>query len=113
MDYTLSGEEHSLKQVFINLFKNSIEAIDPQGEISLSISALDNNTISIKISDSGIGMSPESLERIFEPFYTTKENGTGLGLLISQKIIQDHGGSLKLTSKTGKGTTAEVLLPQI
>lgn len=113
VDYTLSGEEHSLKQVFINLFKNSIEAIDPQGEISLSISALDNGTVSIKITDTGIGMAPESLDRIFEPFYTTKENGTGLGLLISQKIIQDHGGSLKLTSTPGKGTTAEVLLPTI
>ena len=110
-DYTLSGEEHALKQVFINLLKNSVEAIDPQGDIILSISSPDNKTVSIKISDSGIGMSPESLSRIFEPFYTTKENGTGLGLLITQKIIQDHGGSLKLTSKTGKGTTAEVQLP--
>ncbi|TAA73133.1 ATP-binding protein [Planococcus salinarum] len=112
-DYTLSGEEHSLKQVFINLFKNSAEAIHSQGTISLAISTADCKTVSIKISDSGIGMSPESLSRIFEPFYTTKENGTGLGLLISQKIIQDHGGSIKLSSKAGKGTTAEVLLPKI
>lgn len=112
-NYTLAGEEHSLKQVFINLFKNSIEAIDTQGEIHLSISAKEQGTVSIKISDSGMGMPQESLDRIFEPFYTTKEHGTGLGLLISQKIIQDHGGSLKLTSTPGKGTTAEVLLPTI
>ncbi|WP_422123695.1 ATP-binding protein [Planococcus sp. X10-3] len=111
MDYMLSGEENSLKQVFINLLKNSVEAIDPCGTIELTISSENNKRVSIKISDNGGGMSPESLNRIFEPFYTTKENGTGLGLLISQKIIQDHGGSLKLTSREGKGTIAEVLLP--
>ncbi|MFD1031166.1 ATP-binding protein [Metaplanococcus flavidus] len=110
-DYTLSGEENSLKQVFINLLKNSVEAINPCGTIELTISSESDKNVSIKISDNGGGMSSESLNRIFEPFYTTKENGTGLGLLISQKIIQDHGGSLKLESIAGKGTIAEVLLP--
>lgn len=110
-DHILSGEEHSLKQVFINLFKNAAEAIEPGGSIKLSISLFSDKMVSIKIVDSGSGISPENLKRIYEPFYTTKENGTGLGLLISQKIIQDHGGALNITSEIGKGTTAEVVLP--
>lgn len=110
-DYTLGGEEHSLKQVFINLFKNAAEAIEPGGSIKLSLSLSSDKMISIKIADSGSGISSESLKRIFEPFYTTKENGTGLGLLISQKIIQDHGGALNISSQAGIGTTAEVILP--
>lgn len=110
-DYILSGEENSLKQVFINLLKNSVEAIDSGGTITLSITSGNSGMVCINISDNGIGMPPESLNRIFEPFYTTKENGTGLGLLISQKIVQDHGGSLKLESAPDRGTAAEVQLP--
>ncbi len=110
-DYLLCGEEHSLKQVFINLFKNAAESIKPVGNIELSVSLSEEKMVSIKIADSGSGISPDSLKRIYEPFYTTKENGTGLGLLISQKIIQDHGGILNISSEVGKGTTAEVKLP--
>lgn len=110
-DYILTGEQHSLKQVFINLFKNAVESIEPAGTIHLSVS-LTNRTISIRIADNGSGIPPESLKRIYEPFYTTKENGTGLGLLISQKIIQDHGGVLNISSEAGNGTTAEVVLPK-
>lgn len=110
-DYILNGEQHSLKQVFINLFKNAVESIEPAGTIHLSVS-LTNRTISIRIADDGSGIPPESLKRIYEPFYTTKENGTGLGLLISQKIIKDHGGVLNISSEAGNGTTAEVVLPK-
>ena len=111
MDYILSGEENSLKQVFINLLKNAVEAIDSGGIITLSVTSGNTGTVCITITDNGIGMFPETLNRIFEPFYTTKENGTGLGLLISQKIVQDHGGSLKLESSPDRGTAAEIMLP--
>ena len=110
-DFIISGEENSLKQVFINLLKNAIEAIDSGGTITLSVTSGHNNMVCIKIADNGMGMSPETLQRIFEPFYTTKEGGTGLGLLISQKIVQDHGGSLKLESTPEKGTAAQIILP--
>lgn len=110
-DFKMSGEEHAIKQVFINLLKNAVEAMPPEGSIKLSGFRSPDNMISVKLVDNGSGISPESLKRIYEPFYTTKESGTGLGLLISQKIIQDHGGSLMITSETGKGTVVEVLLP--
>lgn len=110
-DYILNGEQYSLKQVFINLFKNAVESIDRTGKVHLTFSLTDEK-VSIRITDNGSGMPPENLKRIYEPFYTTKENGTGLGLLISQKIIQDHGGALNITSESGKGTSAEVVLPK-
>ncbi|WP_033543658.1 ATP-binding protein [Planococcus sp. CAU13] len=110
-DYILRGEEHAIKQVFINLLKNAVEAMAPEGKIALYVSQSTDSLISVKIRDTGTGISAESLHRLFEPFYTTKENGTGLGLLISQKIIQDHGGSLLISSEPGTGTTAEVVLP--
>ncbi len=110
-DYILNGEQHSLKQVFINLFKNAVESIDRTGKVHLTVSLTDEK-VSIRITDNGSGMPPENLKRIYEPFYTTKENGTGLGLLISQKIIQDHGGALNITSESDKGTSAEVVLPK-
>ncbi|WP_203332451.1 ATP-binding protein [Planococcus beigongshangi] len=110
-DFKISGEEHALKQVFINLLKNAIEAMPPEGSINLSGFHSSDKMISVKITDNGSGISPEGLKRIYEPFYTTKDSGTGLGLLVSQKIIQDHGGSLVISSETGKGTIVEVILP--
>lgn len=110
-DYLLSGEENLIKQVFINLFKNAVDAVEKNGAILLSVSLSDNNLAVIKIADTGTGIPAENLKRIYEPFYTTKEHGTGLGLLISQKIIQDHGGALHISSEPGKGTVVEVQLP--
>ena len=110
------ANENQLKQVFINIIKNSIEAIDMhdvEGKICLSINNDTPNTIHIAISDNGIGMSENLLERIFEPFYTTKETGTGLGMLITKKIIQDHGGTIEIESKLEYGTTINIKLPSI
>lgn len=112
-DFVLSGEENSIKQVLINLLKNAIEALPPEGSIHLAVSRNVQGMVSVSISDNGSGISEENLQRIYEPFFTTKENGTGLGLLISQKIIQDHGGSLNITSRIGEGTRVEILLPKM
>lgn len=110
-EFEIEGEEHQIKQVFINLLKNSIEAMDNKGEILLSIKEYKRNSVKIELQDTGNGISPEDVERIFEPFYTTKPTGTGLGLLISEKIIREHGGTLSIRSEAGIGTTAIIILP--
>lgn len=110
-DYQINGEEHHLKQVFINLLKNAVESMDQPGEIEISLQAEADSMFSIRFKDSGIGIAEQDLKEVFEPFYTTKASGTGLGLIVSQKIIQEHRGSLTISSKEGVGTTATILLP--
>lgn len=115
-DYFVKGEEHQLKQVFINLLKNAIEAIDdPEkaGKIELIVDGHSGSLVSLRLRDNGAGIPEDTLAMIFEPFYTTKANGTGLGLLISQKIIQEHSGTLTIESPEGSGTVATALLPCI
>lgn len=110
-DFIIEGEEHRIKQVLINLMKNAIEASGNPGEISLIVEMRDEQTVAIQLQDHGKGMSKEELDQIFEPFYTTKETGTGLGLIVSQKIIQEHGGTLTIESEPGCGTLAILALP--
>ncbi|MFS0865021.1 ATP-binding protein [Fredinandcohnia sp. 179-A 10B2 NHS] len=104
------GEGNQLKQVFINLLKNSIEAMDDGGKIYL-YHASDQNNISIYVKDEGVGIPQETLETIGQPFYTTKEKGTGLGLTVCFKIIENHKGKIHISSELGVGTTFEILLP--
>ncbi len=110
-DVQFKGEENHLKQVFINLLKNAVESMEQPGKISVTLKVEDEKIFSISFEDAGNGISEEDLTDIFEPFYTTKATGTGLGLLISQKIIQEHNGSLSVTSKAGVGTVAKISLP--
>lgn len=115
-DYLIKGEEHQLKQVFINLLKNSIEALDEldrPGQLNLIVKNHSARQVSLQLYDNGVGIPKEKLSLIFEPFYTSKSTGTGLGLLISQKIIQEHHGTLTIESQEGKGTIATTLLPSI
>lgn len=110
------ANENQLKQVFINIIKNAIEAIEMKnvkGEIHCSIDQDNHNIIHITISDNGIGMSDHLLNRIFDPFFTTKAKGTGLGMLITKKIIQDHVGKIDIDSKETYGTTVKIQLPSI
>lgn len=108
-------EPNHIKQVFINIIKNAIEATVENKEaekiITVSISQTKDNWIKIVIRDRGKGMSEEKLKRIGEPFYTTKEKGTGLGLMISYKIIKEHGGKIEVESQLNKGTTFSIYLP--
>jgi PAS domain S-box-containing protein len=99
-----------LKQVLVNLIKNAMQATPPKGILTLR-SGSTPEAVWMEVSDTGPGIPPEQLNRIFEPFYTTKTKGTGLGLLIVQRIIRDHGGRIELESTVGKGTTFKLWLP--
>lgn len=107
-DTLILGNKNQIKQIFINIVKNAIEAIDENGEITLAICEDEQKYIYISIKDTGYGIPPHLLEKIFEPFYTTKTKGTGLGMMIINKIVQDHGGEIKIRSKVNVGT--EILL---
>jgi two-component system nitrogen regulation sensor histidine kinase GlnL len=102
-----------LKKLFLNLIINAIEASEPQSSIELRTKLTGQNEISIDIVDRGCGMDADTQRRLFEPFYTTKEKGTGLGMAIAKQIAALHGGDLSVTSQPGKGTTATVKLPLI
>ena len=108
---TLRGDKNLLEHVMINLVKNSIQAFHKtgNGEITVSCISLDGKT-RITISDNGEGIPAENLERVFLPFFTTRQKGTGIGLSLSRQIIRMHGGILNLTSVPGKGTIAEITL---
>ncbi|MFC4409416.1 ATP-binding protein [Chungangia koreensis] len=107
------AEEKMMKQLFINLLKNSIEAVENAGIIQVKIENQNDHFIDITITDNGVGMSEEVLNKVFEPFYTTKEAGTGLGMMISQKIINDHGGKIHIESEMDVGTSIKVTLPVV
>lgn len=104
------GDYERLKQVLVNLLKNALEATEENGRIEI-YSNIYKKHLEIIIKDNGIGMSKETLEKIKEIFYTTKQNGTGLGVALSNEIIKSHNGELIFESETNKGTTATIRLP--
>ena len=101
-----------MKQVLVNILKNAIEAKKDDEEMLLEIDTnINNNYLYISIKDTGIGMTKETLSRISEIFFTTKQNGTGLGVGLSKEIIKLHNGSINYKSKYGKGTSVLIKLP--
>ncbi|MBP1989164.1 PAS domain-containing sensor histidine kinase [Paenibacillus eucommiae] len=106
----LHCEENQLKQVFINIIKNGIEAMSSGGIIRVSIKK-DQQHVRIQVFDEGCGIPENFVSKIGEPFYSTKEKGTGLGLMVTQRIIEAHKGRLDIKSKVNKGTTVSVILP--
>ncbi len=108
---SINCEQNQLKQVFINLIKNAIEAMPNGGKIIIKAKQINNKMISIQIIDQGMGIEEERIHKLGEPFYTTKENGTGLGLMVCFRIIEQHGGIMNISSQINKGTTVEVCLP--
>ncbi|GLB59831.1 PAS domain S-box protein [Cytobacillus sp. NCCP-133] len=109
-DFHVKCEKDKIKQVLINIIKNSIEAMPVGGKINVDIRQ-DNNFVIISVEDEGIGIPEERLAKLGEPFYSTKEKGTGLGIMICKKIIKNHGGNLYIHSKENEGTTVRVTLP--
>jgi two-component system NtrC family sensor kinase len=104
----LDGDQ--MRQVAINLILNAGGAMQEGGNLTVSTEAVDATHVRITFSDSGCGIPPESLEKIFEPFYTTKARGTGLGLAITRQIIEQHHGEIHIDSTVGKGTCVTVTL---
>ncbi len=103
---------NQMEQVFINLLLNSMEAIQEHGKITVkSHTDLENNCVKIKIADTGAGIHKDDIEKIFEPFFSTKPKGTGLGLSVSYGIIQNHQGDIKVSSKPAQGTCFTIELP--
>ncbi|MDR6999155.1 ATP-binding protein [Neobacillus niacini] len=107
----ITCEKNQLKQVFINLIKNAMEAMDTGGEIYINLRKGQDSACIISIQDQGCGIPEELLPRLGEPFYTLKEKGTGLGLMICHKIIKQHHGSINYLSKVNEGTLIELTLP--
>jgi signal transduction histidine kinase len=108
----LECDSNQLKQVFLNLIKNAIESMRERGgRIKIIVKVVEGNNMFISIEDEGCGISDEDILNLGEPFYTTKKDGTGLGLMVTNQIIKDHLGKLKIYSDLDKGTRVEVVLP--
>jgi len=106
----VTGDPGQLEEVFLNIMLNGIQAMKKGGELAL-ITRREQESVVIKIKDNGTGMSNETKSRLFEPFFSTKEMGTGLGLSVSYGIIQNHGGKIEVESEEGKGTAFIISLP--
>jgi len=104
-------DENQMKQVFINILKNALEAMNNGGIIRIQIKNIQPNEILIRFIDQGIGIPEEQLPKLGEPFHSTKETGTGLGLMVTNKIIEGHNGRISIKSKVDQGTTVDIFLP--
>jgi signal transduction histidine kinase len=103
-----------IRQVFLNILRNAVEAVQEGGRIKLALSRVKESggaKIKVRISDDGCGIPEKDWENIFEPFYTTKPSGFGLGLSNARKIVEQHRGSIRVAKTRGKGTAFEVRLP--
>jgi two-component system, NtrC family, sensor kinase len=112
-DPSLPEVEHDsdqIHQVLLNLLLNALQAIDVNGKVSVTVERKGTNAV-IEVADNGRGIPPDHLLSIFRPFYTTRGDGTGLGLSLARRIVEDHQGRIDVTSTLGKGTTFQVILP--
>ena len=107
----VKGDANQLKQAFYNLARNAMQAMPAGGRLTVRCSA-DDNFVMLSVSDSGCGIKPENMQKIFRPFFTTKNAGTGLGLMIVERIVREHGGSLAVDSRENAGTTFTISLPR-
>jgi signal transduction histidine kinase len=108
----LEFDNGQIHQVLLNLLLNAVQACGDGGSVRIEFSS-DEQTVTVTVIDTGKGISPAVLPNIFRPFYTTKGNGTGLGLSLARRIVEDHGGKLEATSELGKGSRFALILPKI
>jgi signal transduction histidine kinase len=101
------GDEAALEQLFLNILLNSAQALGPQGQAGVTVST-ENGSAKIDIWDSGQGILPERLEKVFDPFFSTKRDGTGLGLAVARQIVTAHAGSIEIDSAVDSGTTVTI-----
>ena len=106
----LQADPNQLNQVLVNLIKNALEATETGDRIVLATGSQDEQ-VWFSIQDTGKGMTPEVKEKIFHPFFTTKDKGTGLGLAVIHKIITDHNGTIEVETAPGEGSTFTIRLP--
>ena len=99
-----------MKQVLVNLIKNAMQAMTAGGILTIATGET-SDTVWVEVGDTGCGIPTDQINRIFEPYYTTKKKGSGLGLMIVQRIVRDHGGRIELESHAGRGTTFRIHLP--
>jgi two-component system, NtrC family, sensor histidine kinase HydH len=116
MEGISSGKEVTLdpdkmKQVLLNLYLNALEAMEKNGTLTVDIRDAPSDTVEIAVSDTGAGIKKADLAHVFDPYFTTKPSGTGLGLAIVHKIIESHGGEIRVESREGEGTRFVVSLP--
>lgn len=104
-------DRDQIKQAFYNLIRNAAQAIGSGGSITIR-SDFDDHQASVSFADTGGGISPEQLGKVFEPYFTTKPTGSGLGLLIVHRIVREHGGEVEFESEEGEGTTVSIYLPR-
>ncbi|MDX9714355.1 MAG: ATP-binding protein [Dissulfurispiraceae bacterium] len=108
----ISMDKGLMRQALINVFLNAMQAMPDGGRLTVSTSRDDNNNFVISIKDTGTGMDEDTVSKIFEPFYSTKDRGTGLGMSITQSVVEAHSGSIKVKSEPGAGTDLTITLPQ-
>lgn len=104
-------DENKIRQVFVNIIKNAIESMADKGTVKLEMTRKGDKDVLIRVSDEGGGLSDEVRSRLGEPYYRTKERGTGLGLMVSFNIVSEHNGTIDFKQAEGKGTMVEVTLP--
>ena len=110
-DITLDADPDMLLQVLMNLLKNSISATSAGGEVSLSTHE-EQHHIRIVVSDNGVGMTEQDRDKMFDPFFTTRKTGTGLGLAVSHQIVEQLNGSFEVRTAPGEGTSVTIVLPK-
>jgi signal transduction histidine kinase len=108
----LAFDPGQIRQVLINLFKNALEAMPEGGELAVTVE-VQGDYLVVAISDTGSGITPEDLQNLFTPFFTTKQEGTGLGLTIVRGLISQHQGDISIDSQVGRGTTCTIRLPMV
>jgi two-component system sensor histidine kinase PilS (NtrC family) len=106
-----SVDAGQIRQMLWNLLKNALEASPKDAPVQISLATSNKQQIILEIHDNGAGISPEMRQFLFEPFHTTKPQGTGLGLAVVKRIVDGHGGDIRFISQEGNGTTARVILP--
>ena len=105
------ADRNQLKQVFFNIIKNAVEAMQPGGVLKIK-TRTDDQSVYLLFGDTGSGIKQEDLVRLFQPYHTTKTGGHGLGMMIVQRIMREHGGQVGVESKEGVGTVVTLQFPQ-
>jgi signal transduction histidine kinase len=108
----INGDAGMLRQVFMNLAINACQAMPHGGTLRLTAVPASRSRVEIRVEDTGVGIAPENLPKIFDLYFTTKDHGTGIGLSMVYRIVQLHDGEIEVQSTPGRGTTFKVLLPR-